>query len=97
MCSTCPAPVMARRNDSRSMRSPTAISDAPACWSEAPASGRRTKARTFPPFLAMAATTRWPVLPDAPVTRIGWLSSISCSNHGARNIARIGLCGVAMA
>ena len=31
MCSTCPAPVIARRNDSRSSRSPTAISDAPAC------------------------------------------------------------------
>ena len=76
MCSTCPAPVIARRNELLSIRSPMAISAAPVCFSSSPASGRRTKARTIPPFLAIDATTRWPVLPDAPVTKIGFVSSI---------------------
>ena len=39
------------------------------------ASSLRMKARTLEPRAANAATTFVPVLPDAPVTRMGWVKA----------------------
>ena len=80
MCRTCPTPSRARCNEPGSVRSPTAISDAPACSSSGPASGRLSNALTIPPFAAAAATARRPVLPEAPVIRIGFVRSIAYSD-----------------
>ena len=64
----------------------------PASEGAAPPDAARRRVR-LPPFLAIDATTRWPVLPDAPVTKIGLPKSIPTPKRLALDrAARFGLC-----
>jgi hypothetical protein len=64
-----PAPSSAAATDAGSSKSATAT--AVPSGSRAASPRARTMARTAAPRLVSAATRAWPVLPVAPVTRIG--------------------------